>query len=177
MLPLPYAKPEQLALIWASFRTAGHARAPVSGAILREVEQRSRSLAGVAGIWTVTRTFTGENPEQVKSARVTTNFFDVLGVPASHGRTFRKGDNGGPAVMLTDGFFRRRFASDPGVIGKGVPTQGAASTIIGILPSDFQLHFAPDSNVPADVQSFDTFNYGIYKGVDQYYIRLVARLM
>src|SRR5271154_943071 len=63
--PLPYDHPEQLTLIWTSFRTAGNARAPVSGAILGEIERRNRSLAGVAGIWTITRTFTGDDPEQV----------------------------------------------------------------------------------------------------------------
>jgi hypothetical protein len=85
MRPLPYRNPEQLALVWASFRSAGTARAPVSGAILGEIGQRSRSLAGIAGIWTITRTFTGETPEQVKFARVTGNFFDVLGVTAARG--------------------------------------------------------------------------------------------
>jgi putative ABC transport system permease protein len=173
--PLPYSHPEKLALIWTSFRTAGHARAPVSGAILGEIEHRNRSLAGVAGIWTITRTFTGEDPEQVKCARVTVNFFDVLGVHAAQGRTFRKDDNGGPAIMLTDGFFRRRFAGDDKLLGKGLPMDGV-NTLVGVLPSDFQLHFAPDSNVPADVQVFDTFGNGIYAGRNQYYIRLVARL-
>lgn len=173
--PLPYSHPEKLALIWTSFRTAGHVRAPVSGAILGEIEHRNRSLAGVAGIWTITRTFTGKDPEQVKCARVTVNFFDVLGVHAAQGRTFSKDDNGGPAIMLTDGFFRRRFAGDDKLLGKGLPMDGA-NTLVGVLPSDFQLHFAPDSNVPADVQVFDSFGNGIYAGRDQYYIRLVARL-
>ena len=86
--PLPYDRPEKLVLIWSSFRTAGHGRAPVSGAILDEIERRNCSLAGVAGIWAITRTFTGDDPEQVKCARVTSNFFDVLGVRAAYGRTF-----------------------------------------------------------------------------------------
>jgi putative ABC transport system permease protein len=176
--PLPYSHPERLALIWSSFRTAGHARAPVSGAILGEIERRNRSLAGVAGIWTITRTFTGDNPEQVKCARVTTNFFDVLGVhadPAHGGRTFAKEDHGGPAIMLTDAFFRRRFGGDERFIGKGLRMDWE-NTLVGILPPDFQLHFAPDSNVPADVQVFDTFDHGVYKNRENYYIRLVARL-
>jgi predicted permease len=176
--PLPYDRPERLALIWASFRTAGNARAPVSGAILGEIERRNRSLAGVAGIWTITRTFTGDNPEQVKCARVTTNFFDLLGVraaPAHKGRTFAKEDNGGPAIMLTDGFFRRRFGGDDRLLGKGLPMDWE-NTLVGILPPDFQLHFAPDSNVPADVQVFDTFDNRVYEGRKQYYIRVVARL-
>jgi predicted permease len=173
--PLPYNHPERLALIWSSFRTAGHARAPVSGTILGEIERRNRSLAGVAGIWTITRTFTGDNPEQVKCARVTVNFFDVLGVHAAHGRAFAKGDNGGPAIMLTDGFFRRRFAGDGSLLGKELPMDWA-NTLVGVLPPDFQLHFAPDSNVPRDVQVFDTFDNEIYGDRGEYYIRMVARL-
>ena len=173
--PLPYDHPDRLALIWTSFRTAGNARAPVSGTILGEIERRNRSLAGVAGIWTVTRTFTGDDPEQVKCARVTVNFFDVLGLHAARGRTFMKEDNGGPAVMLTDGFFRRRFAGDGGLIGKGL-TMDRANMLVGVLPADFRLRFAPDSNVPADVQVFDTFGNGIYAGRKEYYIRVIARL-
>ncbi len=176
MRPLPYKNPEQLALVWASFRSAGTARAPVSGAILREIELRSRSLAGIAGIWTITRTFTGDDPEQVKFARVTANFFDVLGVSAARGHTFTKEEDGGPAILLTDGFFRRRFAGNTGLIGRGVPMQGAASTVVGVLPADFQLHFAPDANVSADVQGFDSFGHDIYGERTLYYIRLVARL-
>ncbi|MGA2741945.1 MAG: ABC transporter permease [Bryobacteraceae bacterium] len=176
--PLPYNHPEKLALIWAGFRTAGNARAPVSGAILGEIERRNRSLAGVAGIWTITRTFTGDSPEQVKCARVTTNFFDVLGVhadPAHGGRTFAKQDNGGPPIMLTNAFFRRRFAGDDRLVGKSLPMDWE-NTLVGVLPRDFQLHFAPDSNVPADVQVFDTFDHRVYEGRTQYYIRVVARL-
>ncbi len=173
--PLPYEHPERLALVWASFRTAGHDRAPVSGAILGEIERRNRTLAGVAGIWTITRTFIGDDPEQVKCARVTANFFDVLGVRAASGRTFTKEDNGGPAMVLTDGFFHRRFAGDEGLLGKGLPTDWA-STLAGVLPADFRLSFAPDSNVPADVQVFDTFENEVYSGRAQYYIRVVARL-
>ena len=173
--PLPYRDPERLAIIWSSFRSAGHARAPASGAILGEIERRSRALAGVAGIWTITRTFTGDIPEQVKCARVTSNFFDVLGVPAAHGRTFAKGDDGSPAIMLTDGFFRRRFAGDDRWLGKALPMDWE-DTLVGVLPADFQLHFAPDSNVPADVQVFDTFDNRVYQDREDYYIRLVARL-
>jgi putative ABC transport system permease protein len=174
--PLPYDDPSRLVLLWASFRTAGNARAPVSGTILREVETRNRSLAGVAGIWTVTRTFTGDEPEQVKCARVTPNFFDLLGVRAAAGHTFTPQENGTPAIVLADGIFRRRFGGSPAMLGKAVPMQGRAGIVTGVLPADFQLFFAPDANVPADVQVFDTFGPGVYQGRKEYYIRLVGRL-
>jgi len=176
--PLPYRDPEQLTLILGSFRDAGTARAPVSGPIVREIERRNNSLIGVAGIWVGTETFTGESPEQVKVAQVTPNFFDVLGVRAAQGRTFTKDEQAGgrPAIVLTDGFFRRRFAANANLIGTGLATRGAA-TLVGVLPADFQLHFAPDAHVPADVQAFIPFPYNIYSGPrDLYFIRLVARL-
>src|SRR5437763_12245119 len=121
--PLPYDHPEQLALVLANFRESGAARAPVSGAILREIEQRNRSLSGVAATWVGTGTFTGENPEQVRVAQVTPNFFDALGVRAAHGRTVTKDEQSGgrPAIVLSDAFYRRRFAPAPG-LGKGLPT-------------------------------------------------------
>ena len=179
MRPLPYGDPEQLALIWSSFREAGTARAPASGTLLKEIEQRNRSLTGVAGIWVGTGTFTGEHPEQVRIAQVTTNFFDLLGVRAAHGRTFTKDEEAGgrPAMMLTEGFFRSRFAADTSLIGKGLPTRDYAATLVGVLPKDFQLHFAPAANVPADVQAFIPFPFDIYSLPRKlYYIRLVARL-
>ena len=173
--PLRYDHPEELALIWTTFRTAGTSRAPTSPAILQEIEHRNRTLAGVAGIWTVTRTFTGDNPEQVKCAKVTSNFFDLLGVHAARGRTFLKEDSGGPAIMLTDGFFRRRFAGDGSLIGNSL-RMDRANRLVGVLAPDFQLHFAPDSNVPPDVQMFDAFGNDIYRDRVDYYIRVVARL-
>lgn len=173
--PLPYQQPERLALIWTYFRGAGTARAPVSPVILNEVRHRNRTLAGVAGIWTITRTFTGDEPEQVKAARVTPDFFDLLGVHASYGRTFQKEDAGGPSIILANGFFKRRFGGDGALLGKRL-AMDRANNLVGVLPPEFQLHFAPDSNVPLDVQVFDTFGNGIFQDRANYYIRLVTRL-
>jgi putative ABC transport system permease protein len=75
-----------------------------------------------------------------------------------------------------DGFLRRRFAANATLIGKALDMRLAA-TLVGVLPADFQLHFAPDAHVPADVQAFIPFPYDIYAGSrDVYYIRLIARL-
>jgi hypothetical protein len=174
--PLPYHQPERLVRIWASYRDAGFARAPFSGPMLGEIERLNRSMTAVAAIWVVEpRTFTGAEPEQVKCARVTSNFFDVLGVRAAEGRTFIKEDTGTPAVILTDGIFRRRFLADRGLVGQGLPTQDAAATLAGVLPAEFQLQFAPDANVPADVQIFDLFGPNL-RNMSGRFLRLVARL-
>src|SRR5215831_9370927 len=95
MRGLPYGNPAELVVIWANFRSRGTANVAVSGEILREIQQRQRSMKDIAGIWvTPPHTFPGDPPEQVKSAFVTTNFFDVLRVRAETGRTFVKEDSG-----------------------------------------------------------------------------------
>jgi hypothetical protein len=174
--PLPYDHPERLVRIWASYRDAGYARAPFSGPMLGEIERRNRAFAAVAGIWVVEpRILNGGEPEQVKCARVTANLFDVLGVRAAQGRTFIKEDTGTPAVMLTDGIFRRRFFGNPEVMGKGLPTAEGPATLAGVLPAGFQLQFAPDANIPADVQIFDVFGPRL-RNMSGRFLRLVARL-
>ncbi len=174
--PLPYSRPEQLAVIWANFRSAGTARAPVSGAIVREIQNHNRSFSGVAGIWTLTRTIRGDIPEQVKAAMVTVNFFDVLGVRAQRGHTFAKSEEGAPTVLLANSLFQRRFAGNWKLLGKSLSFQDDSKTLAGVLPANFLLHFAPDANVPPDIQVFDAFPAGVYGGRDQYFIRLVGRL-
>ncbi len=176
MRPLPYKAPQRLVIVWAGFRSAGNSRAPVSGAILREIRQRSRSLSGVAGIWVITRTFAGQNPEQVKAARVTANFFDVLGVPTAIGHSFTTDENGGPAIILANGIFKSRFAGNRRLLGKALPIEGADNLLIGVLSANFQLHFARDANVPANVQVFETFWPGVLNGRKQYFIRVIGRM-
>ena len=173
MRPLPYGDPDRVVVVWASFTTRGAAQVSVSGPIFREIEQRQRSMTAVAGIWvTPPRTFPGDPPVQVKAAFVTPNFFDLLRVRASLGRTFAKPDGDGPFVMLADGFWRRQFGADPGRVGGSL---GGNDTLIGVLPADFQLHFAPEANVPGDVQVFQAWGPDIYQGPN-YIIRVVARL-
>lgn len=164
MRPLPYRQPEDLILIWSTVNSRG--KGAISGRILRQIEERQRSMSAIGGIWvTPPRTFPGDPPEQVKAALVTTNFFDVLGVQAAQGRTFTKDDAGLPRFIVADAFYQRRFTN----------SRETTNTPIGVLPTDFQLHFAPEANVPRDVQLFQTWGPGFHES-GNYIIRVVARL-
>jgi putative ABC transport system permease protein len=178
--PLPYDRPEQLALIWSTFEKTGASRAPTSGPALRDIRQRSRLLQDAAGLWATTGTFTGDaNPEQVKVAQVTPNFLQLLGVRPALGRVFTaEEDSGGrPAIVLSNGLWRRRFGGDPDIIGKGVAFQGVDATILGVLPENFALYFPADSNVPTDVQAFTPFPQNVYNSPRKlYFVRIAARL-
>jgi putative ABC transport system permease protein len=177
---LPYDHSGQLAIVWSSFQKMGASRAPASGVELREIRNRSRMFSDAAGIWVGNGTFTGEgDPEQVKTAFVTTNFFTVLGAHPAIGRSFVTEERAGgrAAVILSNGLWRRRFGGDPAISGRTVRFEGGDYTVAGVMPPGFQLFFPPDANVPLDVQAWIPFPYDIYASPrDLYFIRILARL-
>lgn len=72
---------------------------------------------------------------------VSENFFDVLGIRASQGRVFREPAAGAPGeaiVVISDGFWRRRFNGDPGAIGATIKAYKRTFTIVGIAPAGFR---------------------------------------
>jgi putative ABC transport system permease protein len=177
--PLPYPRPADLALIWSNLQKMGAPRAPATGAALQQIRDGCRVFQDVAGIWVGTGTFTGEQePEQVKVALVSTNFFSVLGVKPALGRDFSPDDQslGERPVILSYGIWRRRFGGDPNIIGQTVPAAEGSFRVAGILPANFALAFPPDSNVPSDIQAWTPFDKTVYSDSSTYYLRLLGRL-
>jgi predicted permease len=109
----------------------------------QDMQKRVQSFSGMT-IYTfapVSMTINGQ-PDQYVSQLVSGNFFDVLGVHTALGRAFRPEEDSqpgaGPVVVLNHGFWERRFASNPGVIGQSVLINGQGFTIIGVAPKGFQ---------------------------------------
>ena len=99
-----------------------------------------RSLDGVTQVW---------------SLAVTANFFEVLGVQAQVGRTFSATESAAEreprVVVITYGFWKRRFLGDPGVIGQPLVLNGQSFAIIGVLPEGYRAvtgWMGPDLYVP-----------------------------
>ncbi len=91
-------------------------------------------------------------PERLTSVPVSQNFFALLGVEPKIGRQFSAEEckfNGPNAVMLTDGIWRRKFGSDPNILGRALPFDGGPATVVGVLPAsfDFATVFTPGSRV------------------------------
>ncbi|HSB76287.1 MAG TPA: ABC transporter permease [Terriglobales bacterium] len=81
-------------------------------------------------------------PDTFNANLVSGNYFEVLGVQAALGRTFRPDEDreagAGPVIVLNHGFWERKFAANPKVIGQNVLLNGQGFTIIGVTPRGFQ---------------------------------------
>ena len=84
---------------------------------------------------------TDRGTERLGAKIVSTTFFDVLGVRAAYGRTFNATDS--QVVLLDFGFWQRRFAGDPTIIGRPLNLNGAPFAVAGILPRNFSAPVFP----------------------------------
>src|SRR5262249_3451245 len=94
----------------------------------------------------------GQEPERLIGYGVAQNFFQALGVRPMLGRPFDAEGckwNGRKAVILGNALWKRRFGSDPAVIGRSIPLNGEPTTIVGVLPEslDFANIFTPGAKV------------------------------
>lgn len=99
-----------------------------------------------------TSTLTGAgDPERLNHTRITRGFLDLLGVKLALGRTFAAEEDrfGGPPVaILSYALWRRKFSSDPRIVGKTATLDGRDAVIVGILPESF---IFPDNGVRAEI--------------------------
>ena len=130
---------------------------------------------GWVGLFTITGG-RGE-AERVGGVLVTEGFFPTLQVQPAIGRAFLpEEDRPGAArvAMLSDGFWRRRYGADPGIVGSSITVNAAPATVIGVLPPTYR-HIEVNPERPADVfmlHGFDRANAN--RG--GHYIRGIARL-
>ena len=77
----------------------------------------------------------------ILTARVAPEFFELLGVKASVGRTFRSDDAQScrNCVVLSDEIWKLKFKSAPGIVGRQIMIDGNEKTVIGVLPRNFRL--------------------------------------
>jgi putative ABC transport system permease protein len=146
--PFPYRDPEQLVSVDAKDKTKDF-----GGTLLRYelVRDRSQSLQAVA-VWTNDNAnLSGHGaPLQAPTARVSPNFFSVLGVHPRLGRTFTEEEGrpeGKPVVMISEFMWRSRFGGDRNVIGETITLDSTPHTIVGVLPANVQFPFVGQTDI------------------------------
>ena len=144
--PLPYANGDRLVFIDEHGPQQG-GRSRIELLNFDEWTAQNRTFETMAAIWIPaagggpTLMGTDGTPEMLSSQTVTPQYFDVFGVTPILGRTFRPDDPTAQpdAVVLSESFWRRRFAGDPSIIGRALSFEGGNTlTVIGIVPSQFQ---------------------------------------
>jgi putative ABC transport system permease protein len=140
--PLPYQQPSRLALIWERFAAQGLDRIPVSPPEYLDLEKAFKSGSQLAAFTYQTFNFGGGDvPERISGALVTPTLFPLLGVEPIKGRTFAREEQGqghDDMIVISERLWKRRFNSDPSLIGKSLLLNGRSYTVIGIMPAKFE---------------------------------------
>lgn len=145
---LPYQEPDRLVEM-VGYRTDGSVpEMPVSYPNFSDLREYNSAFSSTAAYSGTTATLTGAGgAEQIIVPLASAGFFETLGVKPFLGRTFAPADEhpeGTPSVILTYGGWRRRYGSDPAIIGKSINLDGVLCTIVGVLPRSF--HFGPSQS-------------------------------
>jgi len=142
--PLPYRAPDRLVGLRESLPAGGGEREPwdlLSGPDYLDWRAACRSFAEMGGFErTGFNLSTEEEPERVSAARVTASLFPLLGTSPVLGRVFtdeEDGPAGKPVALLGHELWLRRFAGDPGILGRTVKLDGTPHTIVGVMPPRF----------------------------------------
>ena len=136
--PLPAQHPEQLVVIWNTEPGQPGSRQTPPIAELNDRLAASHSFHDIAltsGIEPSMMSGVGTT-QSIQTLDITPNYFSLVGVAPQLGRVFfaEEAQEKSTAVVLSDGFWRTKFAADPRVIGKTVDIQGSVATIVGVMP-------------------------------------------
>jgi putative ABC transport system permease protein len=139
--PLPY--PDAGRLVSITHRSPGsRTDIPSAPYLYFTYRDTARTIERV-GLWQAgTSTITGlDRPEQVQRLFVTHEILPLLGIAPLAGRTFSEADDvpGSPvAVMVSWGYWQRRFGGDASAVGRPLTIDGMAGTVVGVLPRTFR---------------------------------------
>ena len=172
--PLPFEAPDDLVRIYS--RSARLGPTAVSVPDFADLRAQTVSFEGMAAWYETTANLSGDGePERLGIARVTDNWFKLLRVRPQTGRTFVEGEDqhGAPRrAVLSDAFWRRRFAGDSAIIGRMLRLDGYPVEVIGIVQGE--------RSFPANVDLWMTTRFAPDDlGTDQRgarWLRVLARL-
>lgn len=174
--PLPFPEPDRLVRLTHTVRDAGVATVDQSDASVILYQTAARAFEGVAA-WRFDNGVLGasvrdQTAVRVRGARVTSNFFDVLGVQPALGRGFAPGEDRGGAnhvVVLSHRIWQERLNGDPNAVGRQVVVNDVPRTIVGIMPRRFAYPanhvelWLPLARQPQDSRTFDLVGIGRLK--------------
>lgn len=147
--PLPYQNSDELVVLWEKQEQIDQESPSLPNFIDWRERNQSFEQMAIARRDNVNLTGAGE-PERLLARQVTANFFSTLGVTPQIGRPFstEEEQTKAPVVLVSDSLWKRRFGSDPALVGKPVTLYDTSFTVVGILPPSFQFYTPADVFVP-----------------------------
>ena len=139
--PLPFPRADELVHVWSTDVRQGWTQEYVSPLDLADVRESVRAFGEVGGF--SMRDFnlsgTGDPPELVSGAQVTSGVFPALGVSPLLGRAINAEDErtGGAVVVLSHRVWQRRFGGDAGIVGRSILIHAEPHTVVGVMPPEF----------------------------------------
>jgi putative ABC transport system permease protein len=141
--PLPFPDAQRIVYFEGKNPAAGITDSNISFLDFTDWSKQTDLFASTAAYWTGNANLgaDGAEPERVPRAGVTTGFFSVLGAQPVIGRTFvAEDDKPGTisAAIISHGLWKRRFGSDPAIVGKQIQISSRPITVIGVMPPGFE---------------------------------------
>jgi len=156
--PLPITDPNRVMTIWQQNRASGADRLDVAPGNALDWLARTHSFQAlaIADPFTFNLNFAGRDPDYLTAARVSEQFFGVLGTSTLHGRLFAADEyrrGAARVVILSHAAWTSRFGADPAVVGTAVRLDaGELYSVIGVMPPNLELRLFDDRARRAEVQ-------------------------
>ena len=147
--PLPYRDADRLAVLWHVFGEGAQDLPAMHPLDFRDYDARVNSFEELT-IATGRQSILGQagDPEIVQLGVVHHNFFTFLGVQPQLGRHFRQEEDvpgAAPVMLVSDELWRRRFGSDPAIVGQRIELDGVSTEIVGVMPPGFRLELPAET--------------------------------
>ncbi len=148
--PLPYKQPNQLVSLWWDRSPAQHSSFTYLNFL--DLQQQNTVFSAVGAYLEDNMIVTGAGQsDRVVGLKISSNFFDLLGVNPSLGRMFRPEEDqlgGSPVALIGDGLWNRKFGSSPDILGKSMAVDGTAYTIVGVVPEKSPIYSSAEVYTP-----------------------------
>jgi predicted permease len=140
LTPLAMTEPGRVMFVWTDNTARGWRQLPASVPDFEDWAGSGVFAHLGAFLETGFNVRIGNETERVNGLHVSGGGFDVIGVPAALGRTFRAEDaeaGGDRVAILSDALWRTRFGADPSILGTNLVIDGKPHAVIGVLPANF----------------------------------------
>ncbi len=138
----PFPDADRLVTLWETDPENGNRPTEPAPANFLDWRDQATNFEHIAALepWSVDLTGT-DTPEELYGWRATEGFFETLGAGAALGRTFLPDEHrpGSGVVVLTNALWQRRFAGDPGIVGRPLVLNGEPHAVVGVLAPSFEL--------------------------------------